>query len=100
VLPSSLEPFPKQPLELQERRSFRASQHLQILWWELERSSFKPNVTRGIAQDEPKVDVNEVSVSVKQNVAVVPILYLEKVSDERVPRKRLGEIPLCPGELG
>lgn len=63
MLPRNLEAFSEQALEIQESFAFHPSQYLEILERELEWRSFQPDVTRRVAEHEPKVDVNDVPVN-------------------------------------
>ena len=45
-------------------------------------------------EDEAEIDVDEVAEVVDEDVAVVPVLDLEQVGNDRVRRHRLDEVPL------
>lgn len=81
MLPRSVEPFPKQPLELSERSRFGSSQHFDILQREFEGSRFEADITRRIREHETKVDVDEMPVTVEEDVTVVSVFDLQEVGD-------------------
>jgi hypothetical protein len=66
---------------------------------QFERRGLEPHVAaRGIAKHETKVDVNEMSITVDQDVAVMSILDLQKEGNDTVRRQRLDEVALCLSE--
>ena len=84
MLPRRLEPLLKQPPELPIRIRLHPAEHLDVLERELERCSLEPDVARRVREHEPEVDVDEVPVAIEENVAVVSVLDLEEVGDDRV----------------
>ena len=79
-----LETFLEEPLELFERLSLDTSEDLYVLERELKRCGFESDVARRVGEHETEVDMDEVSVSVDQNVAVVAILDLQQVCNDGV----------------
>jgi hypothetical protein len=60
---------------------------------ELERSRFEPDIAaRGGAQDEPKVDMDDVTKSVQENVSVVAILDLQEIANDAIARQGADEV--------
>jgi hypothetical protein len=53
-----------------------------------------------VGKHEPKVDVHDMPIAIKQDVAVMAILDLQQVRRDRVSSKRLGKVELRPCELG
>lgn len=72
---------------VQEMR--RAAHHRQ-----LERRGLEAHVARTVGQHETEVDVEEVTVSVDEDVSVVSVLDLEEVGGDRVAGERLDEVSL------
>ena len=87
MLSRCLEPVAKQAAELEVRAAVHTTKHLDVLEWELERRGLEADVARRVREHEPEVDVREVPVTVKQDVAVVAVFDLEEVGDDGVPRK-------------
>lgn len=82
----------EQPLKLTERGTVHAAHNLHIIKSELERGSFKPNVSGRVGKHEPKVNVYQMAVSIKEDIAVVTVLYLEEVRNDGVawaPRRTM-----------
>lgn len=51
----------------------------------LERRRLEPHIPTGrIGEHKPEIDMDEVTVPVNKNIAVVPIFDLEEVGDDRV----------------
>lgn len=63
--------------ELLEYFAIDTSQHFDILCWKFKRCGLESDVSWGVAEDEAKVDVDEVAVSVDQDVAIVSVLDLK-----------------------
>lgn len=78
----SFEPLPKQPPKLEERRTRYTAKNFDVLWRQLERCSLEADVAWCVAEDETKVDVNEMTVAVEQDVAVMPIFDLQEECDD------------------
>ena len=79
MFPCNLKSLPEQSPELNKCRTTDAPKHFDIFGWQFEGSSLKTNIARCITQHKAKVDVHQVSVSVKKNVAVVTVFDLEEV---------------------
>ena len=57
------------------------SEHLNHLARELERSLLKLDaLTRCVAEEEPEIDMHDVSLDIDQDVPVVPVLDLQYVA--------------------
>jgi hypothetical protein len=69
-------------------------QHLQQLTGEFEGGGLKVDTPRGVGQHEAKINVNEMAHIVQQDIAVVPVLYLEQVADNAVGSHALREVAL------
>ena len=100
MFPRRLEPFLEQLLELPKRRRLDFPQYFNILQREFERGSFESDISRRVGKHETKIDVDEVSVAVEEDVAVVSVFDLEEVGDEGVACERFGKVALGPGEFG
>lgn len=61
---------------------------------QLERRGLEAHVARTVGQHETEVDVEEVTVSVDEDVSVVSVLDLEEVGGHRVAGERLDEVSL------
>ena len=99
MLPRRVEALPEQLPELAVRGTVEPSENFDVFERELERRSLETNVPWGVGEHEAKVDVDEVPIAVEEDVAVVPVLDLQEVRDERVARERLGEVALRAGVL-
>jgi hypothetical protein len=64
---------------------------------ELERVGLELDPARTDVEQEPKVDVRDATAAVDHNVAVVPVLDLDDVAQERVRRHGLDKVG--PGAL-
>lgn len=73
------------------RRAARATHHRK-----LEGRSLEAHIARAVGQHEAKVDVDEVTVAVNEDVAVVAVLDLKKVSRDRIACKRCDKVALSP----
>ena len=100
MLPRRLEPVAEQTTKLEVRPTVHATEHLDVLEGQLERRGLEADVPRRVREHESEVDVDQVPVAVEQDVPVVPVLDLQEVCHERVPRKRPGEVALRADELG
>ena len=100
MLSRRLKPFLEQLLKLPKRRRLDPSQHFNILQREFERGSLEPNISRRVGKHETKIDMDEMSVAVEEDVAVVPVFDLEEVGDERVSCERLCKVALRADVLG
>lgn len=78
----------------------RASEDLDELLRHLEVGRLEPHVlTWRVVEEEPEVDVDEPAFAVDQDVAIVAVLDLEDVADDRVGRLRPDEVGSCLLEL-
>lgn len=69
-------------------------QHFQQLASQLERGRFKVDPSRGVAEHEAEVDVDDVALLIQHDVAVVPVLDLQEVADQAVTCHALCEVSL------
>ncbi len=74
---SSFESLFEQSSKLKVRWTGNPAKDFNILDRQLERCCFEANVARCVGQDEAKVDVYKVAISVKKYVSVVAILDLK-----------------------
>ncbi|KAJ8525159.1 hypothetical protein ON010_g15956 [Phytophthora cinnamomi] len=82
--------------EVAERRTARTAHQLNELVRELERCPLEvPVAARAVGEQEAKVDVDHMTVRVHQDVAVVAILDLENVADDRIGCKAFDKVSLC-----
>ncbi len=65
---------------------------------QFERCSLEAHVTRRVAKHEAKVDVDQVTFPVDQDVTVMPVLNLQEVCDNAVTCKRFDEVSLRASE--
>jgi hypothetical protein len=73
--------------------------HASTYHCQFERSRFEPHVSaRRVAQHETKIDVNQMTLPIDQDVSVMSILDLQQKGDDTISRKRFDEIPLSLGE--
>ena len=100
MLPRRLKPFFEQLLKLPKRSGLDPSKHFNILQREFERGSLESDISRRVGQHETKIDMDEVSVAVEEDVAVVSVFDLEEVGDEGVACEGFGKVALGPGEFG
>ena len=70
-----------------------ATQDLNVLTRKLE-CCLKVKVTRAVAEHETEVNMDHVPAAVQQDVAVVAVLYLKEVAEQRVACHRLHETGL------
>src|SRR5438445_9283411 len=85
MFPCDLKSLPEQSPKLNKCRTIDAPKHLDIFGREFERSGLKPNVSRCIAQHKAKVNMHQVSISVKKNVTVMTVFDLEEVCYNGIP---------------
>ena len=100
MLPRRLEPFLEQLLKLPKRRRLDPSQHFNILQREFERGGLESDISRRVGKHETKIDVDEMSVAVEEDVAVVSVFDLEEVGDEGVACEGFGKVALGAGKFG
>ncbi len=82
---------------VKQLRSFalRVGVHdLKQLASQLEGRSLKVDTTRGVAEHEAKVDVDDVAPLVQHDVAVMPVLDLQEEADQAVTCHALYKISL------
>ena len=84
MLARSLEAFFEQPLELLDRFAVDASEDLDVFQRQFERRSLEADVPRRVGKHEAKIDVYQVTVTVKEDVSVMAILNLKEVGDDGV----------------
>jgi hypothetical protein len=77
MFPSKLKTLPKQPPKLQKRRPSHPTQHFNILGGQFKRCRLKPDISRRVAENKPEIDMDEVSVPVEEDVAVVSVFDLK-----------------------
>lgn len=87
VLPRSIEPFLEQPLELLERLAVNTSQNLDVLERQLEWRCLKADVSGRVGKHEAKVDVDQMAVTVDEDVAIMAILDLQEICNDGVSCK-------------
>ena len=88
---------------VKELRSFalRVGVHdLQQLTSQLEGRSFEVHTTRGVAEHEAEVDVDDVASLVEHDVAVMPVLDLQEEANQAVPCHALYKVSLGLQALG
>lgn len=89
MLRDCLEALEEKLSELEERLRAQRPDHLHILAQQLERDvllQLDP-FSWHVGQEKPEIDMNDKPVAIEQNVSIVPILDLEKVSDQAIPRE-------------
>jgi hypothetical protein len=79
MLSCCFKPLPEKPSKLQVRGSIHASHDLEIFGRKLEWGSLEPNISGSISQDKSKVDVNEMSIFINQEISIVSVLHLQEV---------------------
>ena len=85
MFPSNLKSLPEQRPELKKCRAIDAPKDFDIFGREFERSGLKSNVSRCITQHKAKVNVHQMTISVKKNVTVMPVFDLEEVCYDGIP---------------
>ena len=100
MFPRRLKPFLEQLLKLPKRSGLDPSKHFNILQREFERGGLESDISRRVGKHETKIDVDEVSIAVEEDVAVVSGFDLEEVGDEGVACEGFGKVALGPGEFG
>lgn len=76
MLPCRLEALSKQPPELLVRLALDPTEDLDVLEWELERRGLEADVAGRVREHEPEVNVDQMTVAVDENIAVMPVLDL------------------------
>jgi acyl-CoA hydrolase len=85
VFPGSFESLLEQLLEVRPARAVESTHDVHIIERKLERRSLEAHISAWrVGEHEPKVDVNEVTVSVDEDVTVVPVFDLKEVRDDRI----------------
>ena len=82
---------------VKELRSFalRVGVHdLKQLASQLEGGSLEVDTTRGVAEHEAKVDVDDVAPLIQHDVAIMPVLDLQEEADQTVPCHALYKVSL------
>lgn len=65
---------------------------------QLEGTRLKSQIPWGRREDETEVDVDQMSIRVKQNIAIVPILNLNQITDKAVGGTTLYKFLLSDSE--
>jgi hypothetical protein len=78
MFPSSFESLSEQSPEFKERRASNTAQHFNVFRRQLKRCSFKSNISWCITEYESEIDMDEVPVSIQEDVAVVSVFNLEE----------------------
>lgn len=99
VFPRSLKSLVEQSSEFPQRLAVRPAQYLDVLQGQLERRGLEPDVPRRVGQHEPKVNVDQVTVAVQQDVAVMAVFDLEEIGDHGVPGQRFRKVSLGTGKF-
>lgn len=76
VLACSLETLAKEATELSEWRATQSAEYVDVLERQLKRRGFETHIAWAVREHETEVDVYEVTFSVEQDIAVVPVLDL------------------------
>lgn len=84
VLSSGFETLAELSLKFMICNTIKSSQHLNIFWRQFKWRSFKTHISWGITQNKPKINVNQMTVAVQEDVSVVTILDLEKKCDNGI----------------
>lgn len=95
VLPDIFQPKEEEQFEVLEDVWVYSLHQLHVVRCQLERGLLETHVARGRRQDEREVDVDDVSVSVDQDVVVMPVLNREQVLDQAVSCQALDEVRHC-----
>jgi hypothetical protein len=86
MLQNSRESFVEKTAELEEGFGVHASEDLDVVgdeleWdWSLKLDTF----SWGVGEKEPKIYVDDVSVSGDEYIAIMSIFYLEEIGEDRV----------------
>lgn len=82
--------------EVDEHFWVRSSHDVHVLFCQFKRSAFKLNSasTRSVCEEEAKIDMNNVAIMVKQNVAIMTIFDIKQVLEEWITSKTLYKILL------
>ena len=99
VFSRGLKSLMEQFTEFPQRLAIRSAQHLDVLQRQLERRGLEPDIPRRVRQHEPKVNMDQVTVAVQQDVAVMAVLDLEEVGDYGVPGQRFRKVSLGTGKF-
>ena len=94
VLPRFHEAGIEQALKVFKFVAFYSAYQVNVLLSQFKRCRFKPDLARTILEHKSKVNVDHVALSVQQDVAVVPVFYVEDVAKQRVGSQRPDEVLL------
>lgn len=82
-----------------ERCSVHTTENFDVLRRQLERSGLETNITWCVAEDEPEINVDEVTLPVEEDIAIVSILDLQEKRDDGVASKGFCKVALGAGKF-
>jgi hypothetical protein len=78
------QPFHEQFLEVVEELRGKPAQNLQVLFRELERSRFEVEVPGRLVENKPKINVDNMTQLIDQDIAVVSVFDLQEILHDAV----------------
>lgn len=84
MLTSVSEASAHESLELIVSVAVHATEDIDVVAWEFERGCLEADTTGRQAQDEAKVDVNEMPFGVHENIAIMTVFDLQEVRDNSI----------------
>lgn len=92
VLSDKLKSKKEKKFKMLENIWLSALHKFHVIWSKFKRSLLKAHVTRGRWNDERVINVNNMSMSINENVVVVSVFNAKQILDETVSSKTLDEI--------
>ncbi len=87
--------FNQQTLKVVKQLAFKSSDYVEILLSKLERSAFEIHLTWRILKHKSKVYVYQVAFLIQKYIAVMTILHIKYVVEQRVPCEAFYKVFLC-----
>ena len=84
MLTSVSEASAHESLELIVSVAVHATEDIDVVAWEFERGCLEADPTGRQAQDEAKVDVNEMPFGIHENIAIMTVFDLQEVRDDSI----------------
>ncbi len=95
VLSDEFETEKEQQLKVFENVRLSSFHQLHVVGSELKWRLLKPHISWRRGQDEGEINMNDVAISVNENIIVVPVLDWKQVLDKTVASQALNEVGDC-----